>query len=765
MPQPVNFGNVSLTLWQFNEIASGKYNAGEVRLDGERALTKINNHVHFTGLNTVSLSHAEVLAIKNAFVKALSQNGVPECRLSSVRQKLGLEAEHPTDLQLNQRSLRPLSRQQIREIIDSNADVINDAQGTGTIRSDAEMHAKFKADERAQIEQTRLATNRALDGQRATVASDDIVMIQDVITGNVAFPSTPNARRALLDAVRRQRTAILERSGGVLSSAPDATIRYVNKDNGLDINIKLGMSEVEYVDILIALQIRLSSSQSSSIDGLTGSQLATAAREISARFAPNGAATRRALQMGYFRSEINMLRRIAELYQAATGCAANAAVNVALDPTSAARRLFSYGGRFTASAANFRAGLGLMYDFKAWFAKTCEQFRQGYDKKGLFPAGANLTAINAEIGYLGPKTSRACEKFLFEEIAGNDAIPLTANDPNRVFGMEANPATRFVGRGYVKSAANTLMQMPPERRRVLYAVIDVLSPLVHTANVPDKNILYAFNYEIISRVMRHFDEVVAMQAAGQLTRANCLKRLFPDIPNAVNLTNRQLTHAFDEKLDAILATDSPIRLAILFLLKNSGVTFDEAVEAGIHGKTLPLAPYISNTSTPLSELDGTPHSGCVTMFKDLSRPAMPSLVSDGRPALASKNCVYKVVFPDGTVLRSVTGEWSKPEVEAANTAITDKVAEFCGKVHPEQLSTVYYALSQSGTVPIFKGLVQHGVYTTEHAPLTFTLSKNDVTGAITVRDSEPAGLPVLFHWETTIALDGSSTTTPLVVEP
>ena len=35
MPQPIDFGRVNLTLQQFNEIASGKYNADEVLpLDG-----------------------------------------------------------------------------------------------------------------------------------------------------------------------------------------------------------------------------------------------------------------------------------------------------------------------------------------------------------------------------------------------------------------------------------------------------------------------------------------------------------------------------------------------------------------------------------------------------------------------------------------------------------------------------------------------------------------------------------------------------------
>jgi hypothetical protein len=47
-----------------------------VRLANETTLEKINNSVHFKGSNQTTLSHLEVLAIKNAFIKALSQNGV-----------------------------------------------------------------------------------------------------------------------------------------------------------------------------------------------------------------------------------------------------------------------------------------------------------------------------------------------------------------------------------------------------------------------------------------------------------------------------------------------------------------------------------------------------------------------------------------------------------------------------------------------------------------------------------------------------------------
>ena len=72
MPLPrVNFSNVSITIQQFQEIASGKYNAGEVRLATATSLDKINHRVTFKGDNKVSLSHAEVLAVKQAFVRAL----------------------------------------------------------------------------------------------------------------------------------------------------------------------------------------------------------------------------------------------------------------------------------------------------------------------------------------------------------------------------------------------------------------------------------------------------------------------------------------------------------------------------------------------------------------------------------------------------------------------------------------------------------------------------------------------------------------------
>ena len=81
------------------------------------------------------------------------------------------------------------------------------------------------------------------------------------------------------------------------------------------------------------------------------------------------------------------------------------------------------------------------------------------------------------------------------------------------------------------------------------------------------------------------------------------------------------------------------------------------------------------------------------------------------------------------------------------------------------LSNVYYALSQSSIGGNTKGgLEKFGIKSDEHIPVTFTLSRDNETGAVTIRYSEPKGLPVKFSWTTTIDVDGNSVTTPMRVQ-
>ena len=141
----INLANVNISLAQFQAVSSGKYNAGEIRITGQDSLGKVNNHVTQTGKNTVSLSHEEVIAVKTAFVKALRSGGVGREELLRVRTQLGLAPEDggAVDRALGKRSLKPLTRQQVREILDRNAQTINEHAGAGAapIRTSDELAA------------------------------------------------------------------------------------------------------------------------------------------------------------------------------------------------------------------------------------------------------------------------------------------------------------------------------------------------------------------------------------------------------------------------------------------------------------------------------------------------------------------------------------------------------------------------------------------------------------------------------------------------
>ena len=244
MPLPrVNFSNVNITIQQFQEIASGKYNAGEVRLATATSLDKINHRVTFKGDNKVSLSHAEVLAVKQAFVRALSGAGVGADEVARVRAQLGLDPKRPVDVELKERSLKPLSRQQIRTILDRNANAINEHVGEGTIRSHAQIWGdRYTEEERASFARTRRQVNAALVNSRATVADRGVQDDQALLAGDVLFRS-PADRERLIAEARRMKQTILDGSGGNPRTEPGATLRVTRPNGAFDVTFSLGGSE------------------------------------------------------------------------------------------------------------------------------------------------------------------------------------------------------------------------------------------------------------------------------------------------------------------------------------------------------------------------------------------------------------------------------------------------------------------------------------------------------------------------------------------
>ncbi len=249
-----DLSSVNISLSQFQAISSGKFNAGEVKLSGTSGLAKMNNHVHFRGMNAQTIPHDETLAIKEAFVRALASGGVGRDALNAVRRELGLAPDGKADRTLLERSMKPLSRQQIREILDRNAAAINSAQGVRTIVTDAQLHTGSKAAVRSIV---RDIANAELDSTRKLAANDDVALAQVLIGGDVEFQSAED-RQELLKLARYQRGSILMTSEGKPSTDPNGTVSVVcDKAGGRTVTLSLGMSEAEYVNKLDDIILRL----------------------------------------------------------------------------------------------------------------------------------------------------------------------------------------------------------------------------------------------------------------------------------------------------------------------------------------------------------------------------------------------------------------------------------------------------------------------------------------------------------------------------
>ena len=253
---PINLSNVNISIQQFQDISSGKYNAGEVALASETTLTKVNNHVRQRGSNNVSLSHTEVLAVKQAFVKALAQVGVDDEEVSRVRAQLGLAPEKAVDTQLKERSLKPLSRQQIREILDRNAAAINAHEHGETIRTSDQIYADVDAETRQQRAATRNATNVGLAEHRTVTELRQISLFQAIVAGDVDFHSRAD-RADLLKLANQVLYTVLKDAGGhPRAGVPAKAALGVNGERR--IVMEAGMDEVAFVrkleDAIVRLQ-------------------------------------------------------------------------------------------------------------------------------------------------------------------------------------------------------------------------------------------------------------------------------------------------------------------------------------------------------------------------------------------------------------------------------------------------------------------------------------------------------------------------------
>ena len=269
----VNLGNVNISLKEFQKVSEGVHNAGEVKLSGENALTKMNNHVTVKILNRDKISHAEVIAIKEALVKALEGGGVDKEEINAVRREIGLAVDGDVGRGLAERSMKPLSRQQIRLILDRNAEVLNKSGAADVrIRTSAEIYGSKGMD--AGNAEDRDAVNAALAApSRKLSRNDSLLGIQRLIANDVDFSLGAGERPRLLALAKDQLRALLARCDGRPRDLPDIAVECA-VDGDQSISIKTGMTEIAFAKRLEDIIARLGS------DDAAPTEDETAARKL-----------------------------------------------------------------------------------------------------------------------------------------------------------------------------------------------------------------------------------------------------------------------------------------------------------------------------------------------------------------------------------------------------------------------------------------------------------------------------------------------------
>lgn len=475
-----------------------------------------------------------------------------------------------------------------------------------------------------------------------------------------------------------------------------------------------------------------------------------------------------ATRLGYTPAERVKINRAANLFMAITpGVTQDQALVEVMTPGYKANRLMGYGGRFMDDAKTFAQGLKLLDDFATWY----EDLRTKTDDT------TGLTAAN-QSGHLGPSPT-GFEQFVFDELATNHGINLSGT-PEEVFGMKNNPATRFFGRGIHQSNSFTFLQMPQEKREIFYRCTDLLMPLVQSK---EDNMVSSAVSLAIPRILRHFDELATLQAKGQLTLQTAWSTCFPDVrppkasenPAAVigaaarALSKRSEDYAAQKSGGPVVpGNDRGMSMFTTMLLSvQKGLTFEEACDF-FERNEVPPSPDLE---VPFStDLDGIldPQSGLKELSGDLHRlsgyyrtddsptddSTRPSLVPDAR---------FTVNIPGANPIVFEPTTANDPAHASKMTNLSRLVAPLCGRAHPRQLNAIYFSMGQGTLMQLRAGFPAQGIGCDEHSPVTFTLSRDSNSGAVTIRYDSPSGCPITFNWTMTVDINGCATTTPIQV--
>ena len=220
-----------ISLYKFNKIASGKFNAGFVDFatdaQGNIGLAKVNNHVTRKGLNRDGLSPERILEVKEAFIGALERALVPPDRINKIREMLGIpkEMEATGDEEklrkILQARFKPLTRQHIRALLDRYANGIGYAVNAAAEYTQKDLRDIYQAGHMSKSRtKDRQAVNRAnaeAAWKRADFRLTDAVSVLSTLRsfGNLSEARQRRVTGAGPDAATLREASVRDLGSGV----------------------------------------------------------------------------------------------------------------------------------------------------------------------------------------------------------------------------------------------------------------------------------------------------------------------------------------------------------------------------------------------------------------------------------------------------------------------------------------------------------------------------------------------------------------------
>ena len=265
----INLSNLNISLDTFNAESSGTYNIGQMKLSSDgKSVYRTNNHKTFTILNRTEISSEEALAVKFAFCRALSKEGLTQEAINTVKQKLGIPGDAMDALKAG--NIKPLTAAEVREVIDTYAAQINQhrasaANGAKALRTSAEIYRgvgkqemesraaardEVNAQSVAKLQTTAdRAVNNLLDvlhfGEHGeSVTSFDKKLAKEILT-KLSNPTAFDRKSKTVDMTAVPIKFTLQNNGNILAK--------ITLGNGNTFSIDTGLDRNGLVDKAVAL--------------------------------------------------------------------------------------------------------------------------------------------------------------------------------------------------------------------------------------------------------------------------------------------------------------------------------------------------------------------------------------------------------------------------------------------------------------------------------------------------------------------------------